>query len=322
MTAQDRPPPAPGTRPATSRSGFTGPNFFIVGAPKCGTTAWATYLSDHPDIFVPKAKEPHFFNTDHPGYRWARSEPEYLSHYKDCKDEKVVSDASVQYLCSEVAARNIAAFNPDARILIMLRRPSAFVRSYHNQLLMNFDETLENLRMAWSLSGQRPDDMIPPQNREASFLNYKRIGLFSEQIARYAQCFDHSKITITFMEDWSDDPRALYLDLMEFLGINDDGRSEFHKVHGAKHVSSRTVLRMTQRPPGALKMISRAIRRIPGLRGIKPAHVIRKLNKREGYALAEYDVGLAREIDAYFAEDLHRLRQSLTKVGRKCYQPF
>lgn len=73
MTVQDRPRKASAPRAETSRNGFTGPNFFIVGAPKCGTTAWATYLSNHPDIFVPKAKEPHFFTTDHANYRWSKS---------------------------------------------------------------------------------------------------------------------------------------------------------------------------------------------------------------------------------------------------------
>ena len=40
------------------------PNLFLIGAPKCGTTSLASYLSDHPQIFVSDPKEPHFFNTD------------------------------------------------------------------------------------------------------------------------------------------------------------------------------------------------------------------------------------------------------------------
>jgi len=40
------------------------PSFFIVGAPKCGTTALCKYLDQHPDIFIPKLKELHYFDTD------------------------------------------------------------------------------------------------------------------------------------------------------------------------------------------------------------------------------------------------------------------
>ena len=49
------------------------PNLFIVGAPKCGTTAWVEYLRTHPDIFFPEIKEPHYFATDLPGMRWTDS---------------------------------------------------------------------------------------------------------------------------------------------------------------------------------------------------------------------------------------------------------
>jgi hypothetical protein len=40
------------------------PNFFIVGAPRCGTTALYTFLKQHPDIFMADDKEPHFFGRD------------------------------------------------------------------------------------------------------------------------------------------------------------------------------------------------------------------------------------------------------------------
>ena len=45
------------------------PDFFIVGAPKCGTTAISEYLRTHPRIFMCKPKEPHYFALDIPGYR-------------------------------------------------------------------------------------------------------------------------------------------------------------------------------------------------------------------------------------------------------------
>ena len=137
-------------------------NFFIVGALKCGTTAWAHYLSRHPDIFFPTAKEPHYFNTDQPNFRRVKNDEEYSQHFKDCHSEKIISEASVQYLYSSTAARSNFEYNPAARILIMLRKPSAFIRSYHNQLLMNCDETIENLRLAWELSDNRSEGDVPP----------------------------------------------------------------------------------------------------------------------------------------------------------------
>ena len=40
------------------------PNFFIVGAPKCGTTSLDEYLRQHPNVFISRPKEPHYFSTD------------------------------------------------------------------------------------------------------------------------------------------------------------------------------------------------------------------------------------------------------------------
>ena len=40
------------------------PNFFIAGAAKCGTTSMFEYLRQHPDVFLPKVKEPYFFGSD------------------------------------------------------------------------------------------------------------------------------------------------------------------------------------------------------------------------------------------------------------------
>ncbi|MRU15685.1 sulfotransferase domain-containing protein [Roseovarius sp. A21] len=289
------------------------PNFFIVGAPKCGTTAWAYYLSGHADICFSKNKEPHYFSTDFDGFRWARCEEDYLSFFEGCECERVIAEASVQYLYSADAARNIAAFNPDARILVMLRRPSAFIRSYHNQLLLNFDETIEDLQTAWDLSGHRCSSSIPAENREPSFLNYKRVGLFSEQLARYFEYFDRSQIKVTFMEDWIQKPRGLYLDLMEFLMIDDDGRTDFSRVHAAKHVSSRMLHRITQRPPFALKKAVGLIKRIPGMEDFKPSHILRKINTRRGYSSSEFNTELAEKIDLYFAEDQARLQKMLER---------
>ena len=99
-------------------TGGAKPNFFIVGAPKCGTTAWAHYLSSHPEIYFPSAKEPHFFNTDQPNFRWAKTEEEYATYFANCGNKRVVAEASVQYLYSTCAARNISEYNPRQRSLL------------------------------------------------------------------------------------------------------------------------------------------------------------------------------------------------------------
>ena len=40
------------------------PSFFLVGAPKSGTTTIYQALSQHPEIYLPKHKELHYFASD------------------------------------------------------------------------------------------------------------------------------------------------------------------------------------------------------------------------------------------------------------------
>src|SRR5947209_20289335 len=97
------------------------PDFFIVGAPRCATTALNDYLGRHPDIYVPEVKESHHFATDLLSRDDCyRSADNYLALFAGATDEFVIGEASVFYLYSKDAARNIYEFNKRARIIVML----------------------------------------------------------------------------------------------------------------------------------------------------------------------------------------------------------
>src|SRR3954466_11852189 len=97
------------------------PNLFIVGAPKCGTTAWAEYLGAHPDIFFPKYKDQCYFALDLPNFRLTRTKADYAHLYAESSGAEVIGDASAMYLFSEAAAGAIRDHDPQSRILIFLR---------------------------------------------------------------------------------------------------------------------------------------------------------------------------------------------------------
>src|SRR4051812_29453240 len=99
------------------------PDFFIVGAPKCGTTALYEYLASHPYVFMPKTKDPHFFCEDMVGSRHAADLKDYLALFSDAGPDQIVGEASVWYLFSEVAISKIFALRPDAKFIVMLRDP-------------------------------------------------------------------------------------------------------------------------------------------------------------------------------------------------------
>ncbi|WP_162273422.1 sulfotransferase domain-containing protein [Sinorhizobium glycinis] len=280
------------------------PNLFIVGAPKCGTTAWVEYLGSHPRIFFSKAKEPHHFSHDFPKWCWARTQQEYLALFQESGDAPVVGEGSVRYLYSRVAAREIHKFNPAAKILIFLRSQEDFLPSLHNQQLYNRDEAIENFEQVWRLSGNRSADTIPACCREPSFLDYKAMGRFREQVERFFAVFPAEQIRVLAFRDWIADPRQTYLDILDFLGLEDDGRTEFPPVNEAKHHKSRIVASLTQNPAPWVRKTSTLVTQIAGKQlGILTR--LRSLNRGTGYRSAPIEPSLKQEIREYYeAENL------------------
>jgi hypothetical protein len=96
------------------------PAFFIIGVPKCGTTALVSYLSEHPDIFMSEPKEPHFFADDFPHYKeFIPTVADYEKLFEDAalKSSARVGEASVWYLYFKSALKNIHAYRPDAKLI-------------------------------------------------------------------------------------------------------------------------------------------------------------------------------------------------------------
>jgi hypothetical protein len=116
------------------------PTFFIVGAPKSGTTALAVYLQDHPMVCFSEDKEPQYFALDLPGQRLVTDEAQYLAFFHPSETNKIAGEASVFYLYSKVAIQNIAKFDQNAKLIVMLRNPIDIVHSFHAQLVFSGEE--------------------------------------------------------------------------------------------------------------------------------------------------------------------------------------
>ena len=281
------------------------PNFFIVGAPKCGTTAWVEYLRSHPGIFISHAKEPHHFSRDFPKWNFVPRLEDYLALFQDSGDAQAVGEGSVRYLYSKAAAREIHAFNPDARILIFLRDQQDFLPSLHHQQLYNGDENMEDFEKAWRLSGQRPACTIASGCREPSFLDYAAMGRFYEQVERYFAVFQPKQIRLIAFQDWVGDPRKTYCEILEFLGLEDDGRSSFPRINEAKYHKSKLMASLTQIPPAWVRKSSAMLTQLTGKQlGILAR--LREINRGSGYRTS-VTPELKEEIRRYYEADNARL---------------
>ncbi len=225
---------------------MTIPNTFIVGAPRSGTTALHHYLSQHPDIFMSDPKEPHHFGldlwTDYTEFfRRFRDMDLYLSLFADAGDAKAVGEASVWYLFSSSAAREIYEFNPDARIIVTLRHPVDYMHSLHQHMRISGEEPLEDFVDAIDHDRQdRIDKGIELVGRyRTGFPGYRPTARFAEQIERYHQVFGRDRVHIVLLDDIKTDTPAACGHICSFLGLDPNYEADFSPVNESRTVKRR-----------------------------------------------------------------------------------
>ena len=284
------------------------PNFFIAGAPKCGTTALSEYLKMHPNIFISTPKEPHYFAKDITPYSCCATLEEYLNIFKDVQDQQsAIGEASVLYLYSNVALKNIFQFNPDAKIIVMLRHPVDYIYSYYNQLLINGYEDIEDFEMAWRLQDKRRDGYnLPKTCRVPKLLYYEEIGKLGEQVEKLLEIFPEKQVNFILLEDMKKNAKKVYKEVLDFLEVVDDHRSDFPIINENTMYTNKTIGKLRNNPPPNMMAISRFVKKILGLNHI---HFMAKIHEwnRKKIKRATLDDAFRGELIELYIEDINKL---------------
>jgi len=232
------------------------PNFFIVGAPKCGTTAMNDYLNQHPDIFMAK-KELHYFGCDLKT-RLKLSEEEYLKYFTGAGQKKVIGEASVWYLYSKTAAEEIKKFSPQAKILIMLRNPVDVIYSLHSQHLYDGNEDIQDFETALSFDEDRKRGIHLPDSVDYFELPpYKDSVLFSNQVMRYLDVFGRQNVHIALYEDFKANPEKTFFGILEFLQLGKRSLINYDIVNPGKKIKWFYLHRVIKKPPLKSRAVAR-----------------------------------------------------------------
>ena len=286
------------------------PDFFIVGAPKCGTTAMNGFLEQHPEIFIPDIKEVHFFGKDLEITKGAlRDESRYLALFGPATREKRLGEASVWYLYSRTAAQEIFEFNPDARIVVMLRNPPEMLYSQHSQFLYNGNEDILDFREALAAEPDRKaGQRVPASAHFAEGLFYSDTVKYAEQLGRYLELFGSERVHVILYDDFRADLPGTYRRLLQFLGVSDDFLPEFAVVNPNKRARSRLLRDFVQTPPESVKRLSRLLfprsvrQRV--MRGLDQANIRYE-------ARAPLDPALKADLERRFAPEVEKLERLL-----------
>ena len=252
------------------------PNFFIVGAPKCGTTALSDYLRTHPNIFMSLPKEPHFFAEEVREHFYpATTEEDYLQLFQEANQQQnIIGEASVMYLFFEEAIKKVYQFNPQAKLVVMLRNPIDLAYSWHSQAVFNTDEHIVDFEKAWKVQDERLINKKLLKNaRMPITLQYKAMASVGSQVAHLLKIFPRKQVHFIFMEDFKNDLRKEYLRVLAFLEVNDDGRIDFPVTNQNKSLHVGYFAKLKRNSFG------RNIRKIKAFLGIEKVALSKKINQ-------------------------------------------
>ncbi len=250
------------------------PNLFIVGAPKSGTTALWSYLGDHPDVFM-AGKEYHFFGSDlaHNQVRVPATTETYLRFFDGAAGQRYRGEASVGYLCSTGAAREIHEFSPDSRIIAILRNPVDMMHSLHSEMLFQGDEDIAEFAAALDAEHDRKEGRrIPPACQGLWTLFYRDIARYADQVERYFDVFGRQRVHVIVFDDFKADPGNSYREMLEFLELDPDARPEFPVVNANKVARSAATVKLLRRPPSAFRRVAHMV--------VPSQHLRRSLGRR------------------------------------------
>lgn len=281
------------------------PNFFIIGAPRSGTTALTRYLKDHPNIFFSSIKEPYYFDTDL-SVASKMGDKAYLSLFSKADPEfhKAIGEGSTSYLFSEKAAENILKFDPGAKFIVMLRNPVDLVQSLHAHNTLIGIEPLLNFEEAWRAEADRREGKkLPTYCLETKALLYSEWGKLGQQMWRLFSVVDRSQVKVIIFDDFVSDTKKVYEDVLGFLNVPSDRRKEFPRVNENKKLT-RPWLQKAFSFIVYYGLILRSVFGITGIFGVfnKLIAINSKFDSRKSISDS-----LQAELKAFYREDIIEL---------------
>lgn len=229
---------------------------FVVGAPRCGTTAIAKWLRGHPEVCLSRPKEPHFFVMrdlrDCPTENLKQIVSDYYvdRFFSHRRQESVLAEGSVSYLYAPERLEPVLRLWPDAKFIICVRNPLAMLPSLHQRHFVNGDENVREFERAWSLVPRRRSGRsIPSSCLDPRFLDYWEAGYLGKHVDRFLRAIGRERCHITVFDDLIADPRREYLRALEFLGLPDDQKMDFERHAESKDCRIPWLQRLLQRPP-------------------------------------------------------------------------
>lgn len=200
--------------------------FIIAGVQKGGTTALFDYLGDEPGLSLSQTKEVHFFDDesrdwDQPDYR------AYHAHFASW-DGCLRGEATPIYIYWPNSLERIRAYNPDVRLIVILRDP---VERAWSNWRMEYARGAETRPFAWCIrQGRRRLFDTVPWGFHRVF-SYVERGFYGEQFTRLYALFPRDQVLVLRSDDLRHDAARVLARTRGFLGLVNDAVPRPREVH-------------------------------------------------------------------------------------------
>jgi len=248
---------------------MTVPTFFIIGAPKCGTTSLSAYLADHPEVHFSEPKEPKYFHTDFDErHRTTLTPAEYEHCFAPLPDPppRAVGEGTVWYLYSRAAVPNILQLNPEAKFIVMVRNPIELAHSLHAQFVYGGYEDIADFERAWHRQGtRRQAGRLPLLCPDRKLLLYGEVAALGSQLERLFALAPPGNVHVVVFDDFVRDTRACYARLLAFLSLSPHDVTIFEQRNRNRAVTRPGLVRLLHRLAGIKRRLG--VRRSFGVWG-------------------------------------------------------
>lgn len=178
---------------------------------KGGTTALFSFLSRHPDLFLPAYKEVHYFDDE--SLDWRRPDHSKLDVIlRDRRDGQIAGEATPIYTYWQPSAERIHQYHPAMNLIVLLRNP---VERAYSHWAMEFGRGTETFDFATAIRSGR-SRLINGQHRVFSYVER---GLYSEQISRLKALFPGEQLLFLRTEDLRDHHERTLDRVCDFIGV-------------------------------------------------------------------------------------------------------
>lgn len=261
------------------------PDFVIIGAIRSGTTSLARYLGSHPDIYMARQKEVHYFDSRlEKGAEW------YASQFGEARPSQACGEATPAYMSNRDAMRQMSELIPQARLIAILREPASRAWSHY---WMRRERKRESRDFEQAIAEEV--QIVAERGPDGQGLHYLNNGMYAHHLGRALNLYQRERLHVVVFERMLSEPNAQYQAVCRFLGVNDEmtPRIVGRPINSYLTFRSLWLRNLSKRMP---RQISRMIGR---------------LNARTNVSYPEIDAGSRDRLSEFFRSHNEKLEKLL-----------